>query len=230
MWPAWARLRDSVRTGKSSQLGADGFGDLERDATAAAAFNSAMVELTRLIAGEVVRGYDFAGMQRIVDVGGGHGALLAAVLAVHPRMQGVIFDLPHAIAGAKTYLAKKGVSERCELIIGNFFTSLPGDADAYLLKNIIHDWDDERAALILRNCRRAMPPRGKLLLIEQIMPPRVEASPAHRAIAWIDLAMLIGQAGCQRTEAEFCALLASSGLAPVRTFKTALNYSIIECV
>jgi orsellinic acid C2-O-methyltransferase len=178
----------------------------------------------------VVRGYDFAGMRRIVDVGGGHGALLAAVLAVHPRMQGVIFDLPHAIAGAKTYLAKAGVSERCELMAGDFFKSLPRDADAYLLKNIIHDWDDERAARILRNCRRAMPAHGKLLLIEQITPGRLEPSPAHRAIAWIDLAMLIGQAGCQRTEAEICALLASSGLAPVRTFKTALNYSIIECV
>jgi hypothetical protein len=230
MWPAWARLRDSVRTGKSAQLGASGFGDLERDAQAAAAFNGAMVELTRQIAREVVRSYDFAGIRRIVDVGGGHGALLTAILADHPGMQGVIFDLPHAIAGAKTYLADEAVSERCELIAGDFFASLPGDADAYLLKNIIHDWDDERAALILRNCRRAMQRHGKLLLIEQVSPGRLEASPAHRAIAWIDLAMLIGQAGRQRTEAEICALLAASGLAHARTLKIALDYSIIECV
>ena len=140
--------------------------------TTAAVFNGAMVELTRLIAGEVARGYDFAGMRRIVDVGGGHGALLAAVLAVHPRMQGVIFDLPHAIAGAKTYLAKEGVSERCELIAAISSRRSRAMPTRICSRTSFTIGTTSAQSLILRNCRRAMPTHGKLLLIEQITPGR----------------------------------------------------------
>jgi orsellinic acid C2-O-methyltransferase len=233
MWPVWGKLRDSVRTGKSVQQlagGTEGFGHLVHDPKAAADFNAAMVELTRLIADEVIRAYDFAGIRRIVDIGGGHGALVTAILKANPGMRGAVFDLPHAIEGAKAYLANEGIADRCDFIAGDFFESIPGGGDAYLLKNIIHDWNDERSIVLLRNCRQAMPPNGRLLVVEQVTPGRLEALPAHRALAWTDLAMLISPGGRQRTKAEFCALFATAGLAVARTIHTALGYSIIECV
>jgi hypothetical protein len=233
MWPVWGNLRHSVRTGESSQkltTGIDGFEQLERDPVTAAAFNDAMVDLTRLIANEVVRTYDFSGTDRIVDIGGGEGALVAVVLKTHSGMRGVVFDRPHAIEGAKTYLANEGLAERCDLIAGDFFESVPGAADTYLLKNIIHDWNDERSAIILCNCRKAIPEHGRLLLLEQIMPSRLQASSPHRAVAWADLTMLLGPGGFQRTETAFGALLASSGFRLARTIETSLGYSIIECV
>jgi hypothetical protein len=233
MWPIWGELGASVESGKSGQQlagGVDGFGHLAGDPKVAAAFNAAMVDLTRLIADAMVRMYEFAGIRRIVDVGGGYGALLAVILDAHDEMSGTIFDLPHAVEGAKMCLSDAGIADRCDFITGDFFESVPAGADAYLLKNIVHDWNDERCSIILRNCRQAMPPTGRLLIIEQVAPLRLVASPGHRNIAWTDLAMLLGPGGRQRTEAELCALLASAGLAVVRSIPTVLDYSIIECI
>jgi SAM-dependent methyltransferase len=230
-WPVWGNLLYSVRTGERARkllTETEGFGHLERDAEAAAVFNRAMVELTRLVASEVVRAYDFAGMLRIVDVGGGYGALLAAVLDGHRAIRGVLFDLPHAIEGARAELENAGLVERCELVAGSFFDSVPPGGDAYLLKSVIHDWDDERSAAILRNCRRAIRPEGKLVLVERIMPARVAASSRHQAIARADLNMLVGPGGKERTEVEFRALLDSSGFTTARIVPTALEYSIVE--
>lgn len=220
-----------MKTGGSARkltTGTDGFGHLERDPQAASVFNGAMVELTRLIASEVVRAYDFAGMRRIVDIGGGHGALLAAVLEVNAGAHGVVFDRPHAIEGARLYLAKESLAERCDFVNGDFFTAVPGGADAYLLKNIIHDWNDERSVVILRNCWRAMPQNGRLLLVERIMPERLGASSRHRAVAWADLTMLLGPGGCQRTETEFRSLFAAGGFELSKVIPTALGYSVLE--
>jgi orsellinic acid C2-O-methyltransferase len=232
-WPLWGNLLYSVRTGESARklvTGIEGFGHVEHDVETAAVFNRAMAELTRLVATEVVHAYDFAGMRRIVDVGGGYGAMLAAVLEAHRGAYGVLFDLPHAIDGARSCLANAGLTERCEVIAGSFFDSVPGGGDAYLLKAVIHDWNDERATVVLRNCRRAIPPDGKLLLVERIMPVRVEASSLHRAIARADLNMLVGLGGRERTEEEFRALLHSSSFSVRRVVATALEYSVIEGV
>jgi len=232
-WSDWGNLLYSVKTGESARklaTGTDGFGHLQRDPRAAAIFNGAMVEMTRLIAAEVMRAYDFSGLRRIVDVGGGHGALVAAVLEAHPALRGVVFDLPHAIEGARTYLTSKGLAERCDLMTGDFFEQVPGGADAYLLKNIVHDWNDEQSGRILRNCCDAMPRNGRLLLIERIMPGRLEASSFHRSIVWADLTMLLGPGGCQRTEAELRALLGASGFRLAGIVGTALEYSVIEAV
>lgn len=230
-WPLWGNLLYSVKTGESARklaTGTEGFGHLERDAEVAAVFNHAMAQLTRLVAAEVVRVYDFAGMRRIVDVGGGYGALLAAVLEAHPDAHGVLYDLPHAIEGARVHLANAGLQKRCEFSTGNFFDSVPHGADAYLLKAVIHDWNDEQSTIILRNCRRAIQQHGKLLLVERIMPERLEACALHRAIARADLTMLVGPGGRERTEAEFIALLRASGFGLARVVATALEYSILE--
>jgi ubiquinone/menaquinone biosynthesis C-methylase UbiE len=230
-WPLWANLLYSVKTGESARkfaTGTEGFGHLERDTEAAAVFNRAMAQLTGLVAAEVVRVYDFAGMRRIVDVGGGYGALLAAVLEAHPDAHGVLYDLPHAIEGARAHLTNAGLQKHCEFITGNFFDSVPTGGDAYLLKTVIHDWNDERSAVILRNCRRAIQQHGKLLLVERIMPERLEASSLHRSIARADLTMLVGPGGRERTKAEFLALLHASGFRLTRVVATALEYSILE--
>ncbi len=233
-WPIWGNLLYSVTTGESARklaVGTEGFGHLECDPNAAAIFNGAMTELTRLIASELLRAYDFAGMRRVIDIGGGHGALIAAVLETHPGLHGVVYDLPHAIEGAQAHLAREGMLERCDFIAGDFFAAVPGGADAYLLKNVIHDWNDERSAAILRNCRSAMPLTGRLVLVERIMPDRLEASSwNHRAVAWADLTMMLGTGGCQRTEAEFRTLLASSGFVLTKVIPTSLEYSVLEAV
>jgi orsellinic acid C2-O-methyltransferase len=230
-WPVWGNLLHSVKSGESARnhaTGTSGFGHLERDLQAAAVFNDAMVEQTRLIASELVRVYSFGEAHRIVDVGGGFGALLAAVLAAHPGLHGVLFDLPHAIEGARQHLANAGVARRCDFVSGDFFKSVPGGADVYLLKSVIHDWDDERSAVLLGNCRRAISGNGKILLIERIMPTRMERSPRHRALAWSDLAMLVGPGGRERTELDFRALLDASGFGITNVISTALDYCIIE--
>jgi hypothetical protein len=231
-WPMWGNLLGSIKTGESARkaaYGTDGFGHLERDSEAAAVFDSAMVQLSCLVAAEVARTYDFKHIRSIVDVGGGRGALLHAILEAYPDVQGTVLDRPRAFADGDQW-QNRDFGDRCTYVGGDFFHGVPHEADVYLLKNIIHDWDDDRATLILRNCRAAIPPRGKLLLVERIMPERVEAAPRHRNLAWSDLAMLIGPGGRERTEAEFRALLRAADFELRKVISTAVEFSILEAL
>ena len=233
LWGEWAELLHSVRTGEPARKllrRTDGLDHLDRDAEAAGIFNRAMAEMTRLVAAGVARAYDFSGVGRIVDVGGGHGELLGALLHAHPALLGVLYERPHALAGARAHLETTGVIARCELVAGDFFESVPADADTYLLKSIVHDWDDARSVAILRNCRAAMGGRGRLLLVEQIMPDRIDASPSHRDITRRDLTMLVGPGGRERTASEFRDLLAAAGFALRRAVEVRLGFSVIEAV
>jgi SAM-dependent methyltransferase len=232
-WPLWGHLLHSVRTGESARehlSGTQDFQHLARDAELAALFNQAMVELTRLVAQDVAQVYRFAGMTRIVDVGGGSGELLAAILQANPAARGVLFDMDHAREAGQRHLEALGLAERCEIVTGSFFEAVPGPAEAILLKSIIHDWGDDQSRAILDNCRRALVEGGKLLIIERLMPERLEPSPAHQAIARSDLNMLVGPGGRERTRAEFQALLASAGLSVSRVIPTASGFAIIEAV
>ena len=231
LWPVWGRLFDSVTTGQSGRkllFGTEGFEHLDRDPQAAAVFNQALIELTRLACAGIVRAYDFSGIGQVADIGGGYGELLAAVLTNCPAATGTLFDLPHAIEGGRRHLERAGVSDRCRLVAGDFFESVPAGADAYILKSVIHDWDDRRARLILENCRAAMPGRNRLLVIEQVLPDRLDTSPAHQAIARSDLNMLVAQSGQQRTQAEFAALLRSAGFEVTRIVHAAPTFCVIE--
>ncbi len=233
LWPVWGRLLDAVRTGQSgrtTETGGVDFDRLERNPEEAAVFNAAMTELTRLSARSVVEAYDFGGLTRIVDVGGGYGELLAVILAAHPGAQGVLFDLSHAIQAAAPHLQRAGVAERCELVTGNFFDSVPSGGDAYVLKSVIHDWDDERSRMILDNCRRAMGGGARLLLVERIVPDRLEPSPTHQAVARSDLTMLVALGAKERTKAEFDALLNSAGFQLTRVLPAAAGFSVIEAI
>ncbi len=232
LWEIWSHLFDSVMTGKTARSLLHGEGAFEMFAKhpeQAAVFNQAMVDITERAAQGVLRSYDFSGMRRVVDVGGGYGALLAVVLRANSAIRGVLLDLPHAIAGASRYLEERGVLERCELVEGSFFDSVPGPADACLLKSVIHDWPDEQSAAILDNCRKAIAPAaGKVLLVERIMPRRIEPLPAHQGIVRGDLNMMVAAGGCERTEAEFAALLARAGLGLARIIPTDSGFDVIE--
>jgi orsellinic acid C2-O-methyltransferase len=176
----WGELDQSVRSGSSHRrrtTGSDGFDHLHGDAGAAALFNRAMVEVTRRAARDVLHLVDFSDARFIIDVGGGHGELLAAILHAHPKARGVLFDLPHAIDGAAVALARSGVGARCDGVAGSFFDSVPTGGDAYLLKSVLHNWDDERCAAILRRCREAMSPRARLYIVERVLPERPGTSP-----------------------------------------------------
>jgi len=234
-WAAWTGLADSVRTGQSQRAragGCDDFSGFESDRAGADAFNRAMVNLTAPIAAAVVARVDFAGANTIVDVGGGYGQLLAAILAGNPEVRGVLFDLEHAIASARPELARRGVEERCELVCGSFFESIPGGADAYLLKSVLHDWNDERCASILRQCARAMTaghaPGARLLVIERLRPERFAATPRDRAIARSDLNMLVSLGGRERTLREYRALIGAADLRVTRVIALPNEFSVVE--
>jgi hypothetical protein len=233
LWPVWGNLLHSVTTGKSARAmltGTEGFKHLEDDPEAAAIFNQALVELTRMACAAVVAAYDFSGLRRVVDIGGGYGELLAAILRANPEATGVLLELPHALAGARRHLDRAGLSSRCEFRAGDFFASVPGGADAYLLKSVLHDWEDERSRQILGTCRRAMGEGARLLVVEQIVPDKLEVSATHQALAQSDLTMLVAHGARERTAADFRSLLESAGFAVARVVPAGPTFSVLEAL
>jgi hypothetical protein len=231
LWPAWGNLLYSVRTGRSARAmlsGTEGFQHLERDPESAAVFNQALVELTRLSCASIVQAYDFSALRRIVDVGGGYGELLAAILQAHPATAGVLFDLPHALDGARRHFENAGLADRCEFQAGDFFQSIPAGADAYILKSVIHDWNDERAQQILASCRQAMHGSARLLLIEQVMPDALTSSTGHQSLVRSDLNMLVAHGAGERSETAFRALLDGAGLTLSRIVPVPPTFHVLE--
>jgi SAM-dependent methyltransferase len=208
---AWTGLVDSVRTGESAFERVHGgpswdhFRDHPEDGKI---FDAAMTAVSRGFVATINDGYDFASAGTVVDVGGGQGALLAAVLAENPHLRGVLFDLPHVVADQ--IIDAAGVGDRCTCEGGDFFASVPAGGDVYMLASIIHDWDDDSATRILRNCRDAMNPGGRVLLGEAVLPEATQPSP----VKWMDLEMLVMnvRGARQRTESEYRELFARAGL------------------
>jgi ubiquinone/menaquinone biosynthesis C-methylase UbiE len=228
--PLWTHLLECVKSGTGVReriTGKPGFEHLQSNALAAQTFNAAMVELTRLMAGQAAHAYDFAG-KRVADIGGGYGELLAAVLEAHPSCRGLLFDMEHAIAAARTRFAARGLAARCDFETGDFFASVPAGLDVYMLKSVIHDWNDERGRTILASCRRAMLPSSRLLLIERVVPERMEPTREHRALARSDLHMRVALGAHERTAAGFVKLLRSAGLDETRSWPGGAGYTFIE--
>jgi hypothetical protein len=226
-WLPWGRLHESVRTGQPmapQALGMDLFDWYAKNPDEAGYFSAAMGNLSALAASELVRVYDFSAVRMVADVGGAHGILLTAVLEANPAARGILFDLPHVIATAGDAIAAAGLSERCELVSGDFFEAVPTGADLHLLKQIIHDWDDERATRLLWNCHRALAPEGKLLLVEMVIPPDNHPSPAQA----MDLNMLVLLGGRERTEEQFARLLEAASFRLERVLSTHSPFSVIE--
>ena len=212
-YPAWGRLLDGVKTGQPGFTRAFGrpYWEYLRDTPdAAAVFDGAMVGLTRWQADAIVAGYDFSSCRIVVDVGGGRGTLLAAILATQPGARGVLFDAPQVLEGAHALLTAAGVIDRCALVGGNFLDSVVAGADTYVLKWIVHDWDDAHATTILRNCRHAMQADGKLLLVENVVPAGT-ASAKHAQPFWDDVLMMVLFGGRERTVEQYARLLAAAG-------------------
>jgi len=225
---AWGDILHSVRTGQPAfdhQFGIDVFAYFAQHPAVGQVFNEAMIGYTNQVAGAAVAAYDFSPFRSIVDVGGGHGALLAAILGRHAAARGTLFDLPHVVAGAEPFLASAGVAPRCERIGGDFFSAVPAGGDAYLLSQILHDWDDARCLAILRRCRAAINPGGKVLVVELVLPP----GDAPSFGKWLDLQMLaMAPGGRERTAAEYETLLAGAGFALGRIIPTLAGPSVVE--
>ncbi len=227
LWRNFGELRHSVKTGETGQAKAHGiesFEFLAQNPTDAEVFNRAMTNLSLSAVPPIVEAYDFSGASKVVDIAGGHGFLLAGILKANPQLRGVLFDLPSVVAGAGELLEKEGVKERVELASGDFFESVPAGADVYIMKHIIHDWNDEQSVQILQNIHSAMNENGKVLICEMVVPEGNQPHPSKV----LDIQMLAVTGGKERTEKEFRKFLESSGFRLARILPTKSPFSVIE--
>lgn len=227
----WGHFMETLRTGVTGQQLAHGATLWElvaRDPDFGARFNAAMASNTESLAQFVATSGDFAHASLVVDVGGGEGSLIAGVLRAHKAIRGVVFDLPAGLAQTSAYLLAQNVLDRCTLVEGDFFQSVP-DADAFLLKDILHDWDDERAMAILKSCRRAMNLSARIMIVERVMPSHVTPAPAHLNATITDLQMMTQLGGKERTLEEFGELFETAEL-KLERFTPGGVYQLIEAV
>lgn len=223
----WTLLVDSIRTGDgvvAELRGKESFDYFDENPELAELFNQTMTSVSKLTDATVVAGYDFSVYPTIVDVGGGHGPLLAAVLATAPGSRGILYDLPSVVADAPGVLRAQGVADRIQIIEGSFFDRVPSGGDAYILKNIVHDWPDEKAVQILRNVRAAVGSRAYVLLIEFVIPEHDRDFPGK----WVDLEMLLNLGARERTAADYRKLLGEAGFRMTRVTQTASPLSVVE--
>jgi O-methyltransferase domain/Dimerisation domain len=226
-YQAWGGLLGSVHDGMPAfdrLFGSSYFAYLAAHPDASSIFNDAMTGWTAQLSDAVAAAYDFSGPGRVVDVGGGTGLLLATILKARPALRGTLLELSHVAEQADAYLRATPIADRCAVVAGDFFEAVPGGGSFYVLAQILHDWDDGHCATILRNCRQAMLPGAKLLIIEQVIPPRNEPSLGK----WLDLHMLVLLGGRERTQAEYAALLSAADLKLDRVVPTAAGASILE--
>jgi hypothetical protein len=224
---AWAEIDYSIRTGKiafDQVFGEPVFDYLGHHPDKARIFDAAMVGIHGRETSAVLSAYDFSRIGVVADIGGGNGSQITELLQKHPRMKGILFDLPHVIERAKERIHTAGLAERCTMVAGSFFDAMPEGADAYILRHIIHDWDEEKCLTILHNCHSAMPTGGKLLVIESVIPPGNE--PFHGK--FLDLVMLLIPGGKERTASEYRALFEQAGFELTRIVPTGSEVSIVE--
>lgn len=225
---AWGEIMYSVQTGKTSFdkiYGQPIFEYLSQHPEKGQIFDKAMTGIHGRETGEILEAYDFSGIQTLVDIGGGNGSNLINTLQKYPEMKGILFDLPQVVARAQPHIEAAGLLERCELTGGNFFESVPAEADAWFMRHIIHDWDDEKSLTILRNCHAAMPENGKLLIVESVIPAGNDPFPGK----FLDLVMLLIPGGKERTAEEYRSLFAEAGFELTRIIPTESELSILEC-
>ena len=230
LWPMWGELLYSVQTGQSARrklTGKNGYEHLE-DTSEAAVFHHAMQSLTAIISQEIAQCGTWAHAHSVVDVGGGNGHLALAIVGKHPHLHAIVLDQESARAAADALIESKGLASRCRFECGNFFEPWPAGADRYLLKSILHNWSDADCDRILAHCRQAMPERGRILLVERVRPDRFQENVHDQALARTDLNMLAGLGGCERSQAEFTAMLDTAGLKISNTYKTSFEFTLIE--
>ena len=226
-YPAWGNLMHSVKTGEiafDDFFGMDIWAYFQRNPADAAVFNDSMSGMTAVVNESLTTLYDFSKFKTVVDVGGGHGALITRILKANPETKGVLYDAPQVVSGAQDRLNAEGLSDRCEAIGGDFFKSVPAGGDVYVMKWIIHDWEDEKAIRILKNCRAQMNPDSRLIIVDCVVP---DSNEPHFA-KFIDLNMLVMTGGKERTQDEFAKLFDAAGFKLLRVIPTEAPTSIIE--
>ena len=230
LYRAFGNLLDVVRTGEpvfANLYGMDYFAYLGQNAAAGQTFNAAMTALGAVAeTGAVVAAYDFTWARTVIDVGGGHGDLLAAILEANPGLRGVLFDLPAVIDAEQSAAMLSPLADRAESKAGDFFSAVPSGGDVYVLKRIIHDWDDERCITLLRNCRQAMAPDSRLLIVEDALPDGDAPSPGKL----VDVVLMCILPGRERTTDEYRTLLDAAGFTLARVIPTASPMAILEAL
>jgi hypothetical protein len=227
-WRPWAELVHTLRTGEPAfqhVFGTDVVAWRREHGEQGALFNAYLAEENFATAGPIVEALDLSGVKTVADICGGHGGMLAALLAAHDHLDGVLFDMPETVKGALSFLQSRGVVSRVIPIGGDIRAAVPAEADLYLLKGVLQQWDDDNAALILRNCRKAMRPQAKLVVIERLLPAHAAEDPAA---IMLDLHMMTITGGRARTLAEFEALLSEAGFSLARATPTDAGFSVIE--
>jgi ubiquinone/menaquinone biosynthesis C-methylase UbiE len=224
---AWSDPLHSVQTGEIAFDHVFGMGIWKyraENAEHAKLFDEAMANLTGIYNRTVLSSYSFSRFQRIIDVGGGDGGLLVAILNANPKVTGVLVDMPHVAEKARKRISTAGLMDRCEVVAGDAFNSVPESGDAYILSRVVHDWDDSRSIVLLKNCHRAMTANGRLLLIEGVIAPGNEPS----ITKYFDLNMMILNGGCERTAEDYQALFQVAGFKLVGITPTQSAMSILE--
>ena len=225
----WSHLTEAIRTGEAvipKLRGVSGFELLADDPVLAEIFNRAMTSMSELAVASVIAAYDFGRYASIVDVGGGHGRLLASILAATPQARGILFDLPEVVAGAPAVIAEHHVADRVSVLGGSFFDVVPEGGDAYVLKNVIHDWAEDDPLKILSNVRTAAGVGKHVLLVECVIPRHGREFLGK----WMDLEMLVCAAGRERTADEYGRLLERAGFRLTRVVETASPFSVVEAI
>jgi len=224
---AWGEIDYSIRTGKMAfdkVFGQPIFDYLGKHPDKARIFDAAMVGIHGRESSAILDAYDLSGIGLLADIGGGNGSQIIEILNKYPQMQGMLFDLPQVIERATGKVQAAGLQDRCTLTPGSFFEAVPAGADAYVLRHIIHDWDEDKCLSILRNCHRAMSAKSKLLVIESVIPPGNEPFPGK----FLDLVMLLIPGGKERTEVEYRELFHQAGFELTQIIPTGTDVSIIE--
>ncbi|MFG3280518.1 methyltransferase [Streptomyces sp. NPDC048111] len=232
---AWEHLDTSVRTGDvafDQVFATDFFSHLAQHADLSAEFNAAMSQATKEVAAVLPHAFDFGRFTSVTDVGGGDGTLLAAVLTAHPALAGVVLDSAQGLAQTPGTLERHGLTDRCSPAPGDFFRSVPGGSDLYLIKSVLHDWNDDQAVTILSHCREVLPPAGRVLVVEPVLPgAAVTGSTASGDVTYLsDLNMLVNVGGRERTREDFAEVCHRAGLTvlSVALLEGATPYSLIE--
>lgn len=231
---SWNEFFDCVRLGQTAGKILDDIDDpfswFRERPEEQARFDAAMSEGASIMAGPIAEAYDFSGIGSIVDVGGGYGAVLVPVLSANPSMTGIDVDQPHCAEGARRLIVEAGLNDRYTFVAGDLFSDdvLPSGADAYLLKSVLHDWDDQRSLTLLRLVRTAIPDTGRLLVVEKVVPDLLDRSMESRRMVWADLNMMVATGGRERTESQYRALLADGGFRLERVLPTTAGIDIIE--
>jgi O-methyltransferase domain/Dimerisation domain len=227
-WDAWGDLLHTVRTGQEAfaarHEGESVWTWRERHPEESRIFDRAMSAIAAAVAGRLADGYDFTRFGSLVDLGGGDGTLLATVLPHHPPLRGVLLDLPHVVAGAHHVLAAAGVADRCDIVAGSFFEQVPSGGEAYILKSILHDWDDTASTRILQRVHEASEPGAALLIVERVLAD-VDPSPVA---AMSDLNMMVNTGGAERTTTEWMVLIQAGGFELTRSVDIGLGWSVLE--